>query len=539
MGPTGKVGSNLTRRYAQNPTRGVEMPFRNMNKRLLLGLTAGLLLCTTLWGQTSESSSWWWRSDSLHYHAAERMNLPSLLSHTPPGRLTAVGIGVHGASITPVRLASIPHRQQDYTLFARGYKTIGRFALSGTASFGRKREVDLSHNLTANDHLFYPFVVADTVSKKLRTEAYHMSFAAGYRMMPHLDVGLSAGYTGEMRYGRKDPRVQNISSDVQAAASASWDLHSWGQVSAGYSTRHYIQQLGFSVLTPSATEPIYIMRPMGEYNFRYSGLEDQGAYRHRYAESTTTAVWLLPALNARLVCEYARSNARLETREAGVYLNELRGWELRPNLQSDVLTIGAHTWAIRLGYSHEEKGGEERIYKFEKIDDHTSLTNAVLLATENSYAETSHTTEGGVEWRRRDTHSRWVMGLDYERKAFDGRHRTDTLRSHFSQNALRLSLGLKWQRKRTECRTDIVGRFLITDTRLQKLNREQLTHIIEQDRLVYLGGPRLRLHAVHEYRYRLHAGKPHMLSLTLAGEAGFWQQARRTYGGSATIAYLF
>lgn len=312
-----------------------ERDMQNLTKLILLLL---ILSGVRAYGQDTRLTppQWWWQSDSAHYRTAESLALPALLSFVPDGRPVSVSLNAQYRQRTPLPLQSIAQREWGYQIRANGGKRLGKFSVIGQACFSKVDEINLSHNLTNHAERFYPFVIADTVKKKLYAERYHTSFGASYSATPLIKIGIALGYTGEMRYARIDPRVQNISSEIYGTASVALDLGRWGQLSTGGTRQNYEQQLNFSVLKPGKSQLIYVMRPMGEYNFRYSGYEDQGSYRPLLTTNKAIMAWQLPQRNLVIFAEGTNTTTKMGTRQAGVIINKKKITQIASGLEMDL-----------------------------------------------------------------------------------------------------------------------------------------------------------------------------------------------------------
>lgn len=484
---------------------------------------------------------WTWRSDSLHYLVGEQLQLPSLLVFAPKGKPSDVGVAYVSKGSYPRILSSIPKREESYLFFAQGAKDSRRFSLRGMAQFKKKKEHELSHNLSNHSERFYPFIIADTVRQEAKSEIYTLSFDAGYRLNRLLSIGLSAGYEGELRYSRKDPRVQNLSSTVDGASSVSVDLERFGILTAGVAVQQETQQLSYSVLVPHSTQLIYIMRPLGEYNFRYSGKNDNGAYRHKYTAFSGRGAWVLPVRNALLGVSYARSSSLLETRDAGVYLSELRGRSLSADFQADVWSWSRSRLSLNGTYTRQTKEGEERIYKRVQIDEHSSLTKQVLVATQESYAESQSALTAGISWFRHFSNSIFSVSLDYEKQHFEARHLSEPLLSSFDRNRVSPTLNLRWKTPNGTLysHTTLKSRHLISERYEQKLNKEQPTYIIEQDRFLLRRGADDTYALRQEFRLPIGTKKQNTVLLGGTIQLLHWRGVGRTLEGMCNIAYSF
>lgn len=484
---------------------------------------------------------WLWRSDSLHYLVGEQLRLPSLVVFAPEGKPSDVGVSYASKSLYPRSLSSIPKREESYLLFAQGAKDGRRFALRGVAQFRKKREQDLSHNLSNHSDRFYPFIVADTVRQETKSEIYTLSFDVGYRLNRLFSIGLSAGYEGELRYSRKDPRVQNLSSIVDATSSVSVDLDRFGILTTGAAIQKEIQQLSYSVLVPHSSQLIYIMRPLGEYNFRHSGKNDNGAYRHKYTALSGQGAWVLPARNVLLGLSYLRTTSLLETKDAGVYLSELRGRSISVDLQADVWRWNRSRLSLLGTYTTRTKEGEERIYKRVQIDEHSSLTKPVLVASQQNYTESQYDVTVGGRWLAHFSNSIFSLSLSYEKQYFNARHLSEPLLSSFAKNSISPSLSLRWKNpgKTLYSHTILRSKHLISGHHEQKLNKDQPTYIIEQDRLLLRRGADDTYSLLQEFRLPIGVKKQNAVLLGGSIQMLHWRGVGQTLEGVCHIAYSF
>lgn len=484
---------------------------------------------------------WLWRSDSLHYTLGERLRLPSLLVFAPKGKPSEVGVAYSSEGFYPAPLAGIPRREDAYTLFAQGGKDAPRFALRGGALFRKRGERDLSHGLSDHSAHFYPFVIADTVVQDIKSEIYALSFDAGYRPGRLLSLGISADYEGALRYGRKDPRVQNISSVMIGRTSVSLDLGRFGILTGGTTFQKEIQPLSYSVLVPHSSQLVYVMRPLGEYNFRYSGKNDNGTYRHKYSAVLGQGVWALPTRNAMLGLSLRSTSARLETRDAGVYLSELTGRDLSVYFRTDIWSFSKSTLSLCGSYYKRAKEGEERVYRREQIDEHSSLTKPVLITSQKDYTESHSDTSAGLAWRVKLPNTISTIAVSYRERHFDAHLRSEPLFSTFGRKEISYAFDLRWKSRggRLYGHTALEAGHLLSEHHAQGLNTEQPTYVIEEGQQLLRRGADDVYTLRQELRLPIGAEGESAIVVGAALRLHHRRDLGNVFGGSCRVAYAF
>lgn len=484
-------------------------------------------------------------NDSILFLTQEKDAIASLRAFGNPFNHTEIGFHYEQEKLTPIAFATIPQKVSAYSIYASGLKQLGRFTFSGKASYRKQGEYEISQLMSAKDELFYPFVLASNVSSLFRSELYSIRSAGAYRLTKRWSVGASLSYDGVIRYTRQDPRVLSISSDNRYALSFSFSPARLGLFSASLGYQHYFQNISYSILQPNTSQWIYIMRPLGEYNFRYSGLEGNGStYRHVYRKYKSSFQWLNRQFNSCVGLDMNRAEAELQTREAGVSINNLISNTIAPYFMVDLYHLGDRaTLTGAFESTFVKKKGVERVYEFVKVDNQTSLIKSKLLAENESYSERSSLYNFTLGCRYAASRYTLHAKAIYRQEYFDGKHLMEPLYSRLKKSCFGTSLKLFWKESsnnRFWTETLAEAMWCLRRDLQQNLNRELKTYLLEEGRLQYHLGPQVFYSLSQELNMRLRPSSIQHFKILLQLRGEKWSQESKTLlSTSMGLAYVF
>lgn len=156
--------------------------------------------------------------------------------------------------------------RQTFTVHSETYlKPKEELTLWGKAYYNNERLYKVRFNETADYHLVYPYVMADSVGGDLKAETY--AFSGGIaKAAGEYQLGLGAGFKGRQSYRDRDPRAQNVTSEIDLALSASRKLGSRYALALDLDGTKYGQRNSLSFVNEISTPLVYHAAGLGAYN---------------------------------------------------------------------------------------------------------------------------------------------------------------------------------------------------------------------------------------------------------------------------------
>ncbi len=402
-----------------------------------------------------------------------------------------IGANYSYQKLSPEPWATFAHKEQNIKLYAQGFKVLGKFDIRGQASFSKNQERELEHSLTAQAEWFYPFIIADEQSANFQSEDYHISTALGYQLSPKWRVGSLLGYRGILRYSRQDPRSLVNSSENTYHLSTAYQPKAEQSIALDFGYKHYNQSLSYSILRPNSSEQIYLMRPLGSYNYRYSGKETNGkSYEHRYRTAQAQVFWLRKD-EQKVRLSFSKSQARLETSEAGVYLSELNGRRIEGEISSSLYHFKQGRLSAGVEASFKNKTGLERIYRRVPVSPNSSIMQSELLTEREVYEESTKQIKTSLSYQDRAKQFDLETKLYHLTKSYHAEDITEDYFSHYDKQHLGLDIKAFWSIKkasRLRFQTNLKTSWQIKASISQAINTEQASSFIEREHLLYLYG---------------------------------------------------
>lgn len=161
-------------------------------------------------------------------------------------------------------------RKGFYVDAASYYKNKNRLTLWGNANYSNQTAIKVKYNESLDYDLIYPYVMADSVGGDIKMESYNISGGLA-KKAGKMEYGLTTGYTGVQNYRDRDPRPNNISSDINAALSAALSLTEQYKLALTVKGNKYNQRnrLGFENVLGYPL--VYHDAGLGAYNIMLAG----------------------------------------------------------------------------------------------------------------------------------------------------------------------------------------------------------------------------------------------------------------------------
>lgn len=309
--------------------------------------------------------------------------------------IAEIGYGYSSGNLGKV---SLPTSSNVYSVLSESYQKMGKVALYGRLNYEQSQNSGQNWNGMVNDY-WQSVNLCDSISGKLRSEAYHLAGALSLPLHAHWLLGAKFDYRVQMAAKKIDPRNKNQWSE--------WIL----TPGIGYQSESYI--IGLSLLYANrketvdyqnigihATYPTFVTYPLsyfktlsrdGNIKWYYSGQEIGGALQ---TELDLGIFHLFQQLEGSITRQDVESN-RIQDRKEGEadlwqinYLGKLK----RASIHSQ------HEWEVKM--------------KYEQIDNYDPLQQQENNGVWKSYGKTL-----------RSTRSIGMCELNYEyRKLRDAWH---------------------------------------------------------------------------------------------------------------------
>ena len=289
--------------------------------------------------------------------------------------------------LTDPRL-SLPRNSHEVALTTEGLKRFGATTVWGRVEYQHTKMTGIKGNITADSELFYPYIFADTKEHTFRSEVYRLFFEAAHRFSQFCSIGLGGWYSGTSDYTRQDPRASHTTSNLGITTGIECSPGKFGSLSTHIGYSRYIQDLGYSVLVPDASEMVYMMRPYGQYNHRYSKRNESASYRYYLSGFTASLSHVHLPRQSMVMLEMARTQAKLGMDKVGMYPSEIKGLSLLIRGASQICPITPNDILfLDVSLLFRERDATENVYNMVPIDGFSSLTQPELISSDRTFKE--------------------------------------------------------------------------------------------------------------------------------------------------------
>lgn len=386
----------------------------------------------------------WWDNDSVKYQFSSK-EAASLLSFMPGVVASEAGVGYLSQTVEGALVSYRPNGLRDLCFFADGIKHLNSFSFRGNAMYARNLQRDNKSSLTDDVQLFYPFVLADTLSTNFYKEVYSLGADASYRLR-NCAFSIGCDYLGSLRYSKRDPRVQNTVSDISSNLSFTYHFPSIGLISLKMMYGAYYQDLSLVNYTKDVAQWVYVMRPLGGHNTRYSNRGDYTRYRHTRDYGQVRLDGFLKSFNLHSYFTIGQSKSRLNFDRAGVYLSEMLSVPMKVYLSADLCRLGSlGVLTFRGKYNHESKSAQERVYNLVSEPGELGVANYQFVASNKSYEAQSNHLKGMLGLRMHFRRSLLKAEMGYYYESFSQNDLLSNQHSFFNIKGLTGVVSFKWK----------------------------------------------------------------------------------------------
>ncbi|RFS25091.1 hypothetical protein DVR12_07865 [Chitinophaga silvatica] len=160
---------------------------------------------------------------------------------------------------------------QTFTVYSETYqKYPNSLTIWGNAYYNSQQLYNVKFNETADYHLVYPYVMADSVGGNLKAETY--AFSGGMaKEIGRYQLGFNIDYRGLQSYRDRDPRPKNISSEINLALSASRKISDKYALALDITGTKYNQTNKLTFVSELGQPLVYHDAGLGVYNQLLSG----------------------------------------------------------------------------------------------------------------------------------------------------------------------------------------------------------------------------------------------------------------------------
>ncbi len=171
----------------------------------------------------------------------------------------------------------------NYAFRAKSFLQPGKHRIWGKASYLNGNRDNIKWNESSDYHIVYPYVMADSVGgNNLSYEQY--DFEGGYALKTgKIAWGVELAYRALMEYRVKDPRPDNISSDLSFKGGLNYRISKKYALGTGFLLRKYKQKNTLEFYNALGNPKVYHMTGLGTDAHLFAGkntsvLFDGGSY---------------------------------------------------------------------------------------------------------------------------------------------------------------------------------------------------------------------------------------------------------------------
>ncbi len=354
-----------------------------MKKTLAFFLFIGFVLPLMGQKEVGDKSKVWERGDSIVYSSSFTKAL-TLLSHLSPLPYREVAMGYKIGKSWGEKRAFIPSSSHIFQVSAEEMKKWASFSFRAKAYYKKNQKGGLKGMGTSDLSTYYPFLVLDTIVAKQYAEQYHLLTEFVWKKK-QWGIGVGLNYKGALSYSRKDPRMRNTSSSIGANISFSYNAFNRGVWAFVLQYAKGKELLSFVNYADKKSAYIFILRPFGFYNFRYTHREDYSSYRHINRQFGLRLQYALPKKNVFFSANLRYCKSQLNLSQAGVFLNEMHSFPMSYLFQMDLYAFSRKTiLTLETGAEYIHRLGIENVYKLSYPEGQLGVVNYEFLAANKS-----------------------------------------------------------------------------------------------------------------------------------------------------------
>ncbi len=272
-------------------------------------------------------------------------------------------------------------RKGFYVDAASYYKNKNRLTLWGNANYSNQTAIKVKYNESLDYDLIYPYVMADSVGGDIKMESYAISGGLA-KKIGKVYYGLTTGYTGVQNYRDRDPRPNNISSDINAALSAAISLTTRYKLALNMQGNKYNQRNRLGFENELGYPLVYHDAGLGAYNTMLAG---NRVIAYVNATSWSPVIHLVTTKEKGFLFKTGYRRLALQKRLDDINENIATAVEDRFFIDGGYAKNGEHTtWLLQMNAVVKNRKGTEAVfnntggvYGYQKIAERQSFSDDI------------------------------------------------------------------------------------------------------------------------------------------------------------------
>lgn len=171
---------------------------------------------------------------------------------------------------------------KDLNVYIGGLRQVGKLSLAGHIQYDNIKEDDHRWNSTLWMDPDNPFLLGDSVSSDVTTEAFRLHAAAAYQFAPRWRGGLEMSLHLGTLSDSDDPRPKTHTSDIPITAGGEYQLSKHWTLGLTAGLTLYHSTINYTVVNPLRNYRFFIFNGMGDY-YKMGG---ESGYNRNYKGTT-------------------------------------------------------------------------------------------------------------------------------------------------------------------------------------------------------------------------------------------------------------
>ncbi|TCI94320.1 hypothetical protein EYW44_02960 [Tenacibaculum sp. M341] len=254
-----------------------------------------------------------------------------------------------------------PNQEENVQLSASSFfPTDSVTTLWGKVSYQNLKQRNVVLNESIDYDLLYPYLTADTVGGDLNNEKYY--FSGGYaKTLGKVNLGAFLSYRATLASRSRDPRVRNVSSDLELKAGIAFNDFIGSYVGAYANYQKYSQSNSLRFFSIISNPVVYHLNGLGYFNSLLRGSRLDAFYEgsgygagFQFSPTKNQDIWF--------TLDYKQLEiGKFITEELSTQSSVLTNRNLDVHLLKLFKRENSSTLGVKLSYRSSEKVGVESI----------------------------------------------------------------------------------------------------------------------------------------------------------------------------------
>jgi len=293
----------------------------------------------------------------------------------------------------------------DFNINIESFQTKNKnLNLWGDFQYNNIKTKNVNFNETLDYDYLYPYIMSDTVGGDLTNEQYKIlgGLSKSYNKMTY---AFEASFIGKQSTRQRDPRTNNISSDLNATFSLAYKTTSNYNLGIALIGARYFQKAKVSFNSELGRPTIIHETGLGNYNKIFAGIRDNAEYLgYNYGFS----IHYVPSnhLGWFARTKFIGSNIQKKIKDVALVINEADKYDFDVQLGYKVAINSSQRIEAAVQYNYKNIDGFEG--RFNNVDSQIGL---VKISEENLFNAVNQSIGGYLSYQKNTSPTTWAAKI--------------------------------------------------------------------------------------------------------------------------------